>query len=137
LFRRMLIESGCIAAGALATYGIGVARYGVGPVAQTMAFASLVGAQLLHVPLARAGDGPATTGGRPKNPTLWAGVGISAALQALALFFPPLRFALGGAPLALADLATCALGAILPIAAIELERRTRYQLTSGRNETKE
>ena len=120
------------------TYGIGVARYGIGPVAQTMAFASLVGAQLLHVPLARAGEGPATLGGRPRNRALWAGVGVSAALQALALFFPPLRLALGGAPLALADLATCTLGAILPIAAIEAERRTRYQLSSGRgNDEKE
>ncbi|MFN0073068.1 MAG: HAD-IC family P-type ATPase [Chloroflexota bacterium] len=135
LMKRMLLESGAIAAGALTTYGIGVARYGIGPVAQTMAFASLVGAQLLHVPLSRAGDGPATLGGRPKNNMLWIGVGISAALQGLALFFPPLRFALGSAPLALFDLGVCALGAFLPIAAIETERRTRYQLTSGRQTT--
>ena len=58
LYRRMLIESAVIAGGALAAYGIGVMRHGLGPVAQTLAFASLLGAQLLHVPLARAGDGP-------------------------------------------------------------------------------
>src|SRR5262249_14940107 len=129
LAKRMLWESACIAAGALTTYGVGIARYGLGPTAQSMAFASLVGAQLLHVPLARAGEDPATLGGRAKNRTLVAGVGISVALQALALFFPPLRAALGGAPLALADLIICALGAGLPIAAIETERRIRYQLT--------
>jgi Ca2+-transporting ATPase len=131
--RRMVMESACIAAGALATYGVGLMRYGFGPTAQTMAFASLVGAQLLHVPLARAGTGPATVGDRPKNRMLMAGVGISAALQALALFFPPLRVALGSAPLALADLLICALGAFIPIAAIETERRVRYQLTAGRD----
>jgi Ca2+-transporting ATPase len=137
LFRRMLLESGAMAAGALASYGVGVARYGVGPVAQSMAFASLVGAQLLHIPLARAGEGPATVGGRPGNRVLTAGILISAGLQLLALAFPPVRMALGSAPLSLFDLGVSALGAILPVAAIETERRVRYELTSGRTKKEE
>jgi P-type Ca2+ transporter type 2C len=125
LLRRILAESGIIAAGALAAYAFGLARHGRGPVAQTMAFASLVGAQLLHVPLARAGGGSATAGQRPPNRLLALGVGISAALQLVALFVPPVRAALGGAALGLTDLGIAALGAVLPVAAIEAERRTR------------
>jgi Ca2+-transporting ATPase len=125
LLRRILAESGVIAGGALAAYAFGLARHGRGPVAQTMAFASLVGAQLLHVPLARAGHGPATAGRRPPNRLLALGVGVSAALQLVALFVPPVRAVLGGAALGLTDLGIAALGALLPVAAIELERRTR------------
>ena len=64
MLRRVLAESGVIAGGALAAYGIGVVRYGVGPVAQTMAFASLLGAQLLHV-LAGTGRRRSDPEGRP------------------------------------------------------------------------
>jgi Ca2+-transporting ATPase len=122
LYRRMLVESGAIAAGALAAYGVGIARHGLGPASQTMAFASLIGAQLLHVPLARAGVGPATRSRRARNNTLRIGMAISAALQLVALFFPPVRAVLGGAALGLADLAIAACGAGLPIAAIEAQR---------------
>lgn len=123
LQRRVLGESGAIALGALATYGIGLVRHGQGPIAQTMAFASLVGAQLLHVPLARAGSAPATRGARPRNRALSLGVGMSVGLQAIALFVPSVRGVLGGAALGLADLGIAALGAALPIAAIETNRR--------------
>jgi Ca2+-transporting ATPase len=132
LYRRMLIESGVIAAGALAAYGIGVMRHGRGPVAQTLAFASLLGAQLLHVPLARAGDGPASAGGRPPNRTLQAGMALSAGLQLVALFFPPIRTVLGGAALPLIDLGIAALGAVVPVALIELERIVRARRSAQR-----
>src|SRR5262249_53579503 len=39
MLRRILVESGVIAGGAFAAYGVGVMRHGIGPVAQTMAFA--------------------------------------------------------------------------------------------------
>ena len=125
LLRRILAESSAIAAGALASYALGMARHGRGPIAQTMAFASLVGAQLLHAPLARAGSRPATVGQRPANRPLALGLGVSAALQLVALFVPPVRRVLGGAALGLVDLGIAALGAVLPILAIEAERRTR------------
>jgi len=120
-----MLESAAISVGALGAYGIGIARYGLGPVAQTMAFASLLGAQLLHVLLARAGDGPATAAGPRKNPTLLAGMALSAGLQLVALFVPPVRMVLGGAALPLADLGIAALGAALPIVVIEFERIIR------------
>jgi Ca2+-transporting ATPase len=123
LLRRILGESTAIAAGTLATYVLGVMRHGRGPVAQSMAFASLVGAQLLHVPFARSGTEPVTRGGRPRNRALMLGVTLSAALQLAALFVPPLRGALGGVGLGLADLGIAALGAIVPLLGIEMHRR--------------
>jgi Ca2+-transporting ATPase len=133
LYRRMLVESAVIAGGALAAYGIGVMRHGVGPVAQTLAFASLLGAQLLHVPLARAGDAPATAGGRPRNKALMAGMAVSAGLQLVALFVPPVTAVLGGAALPLVDLGIAALGAIIPVALIELDRIWRARREAHAN----
>ena len=123
MLRRILAESAAIAAGALTVYGIGVSRYGIGPTAQTMAFASLLGSQLLHVGWARAGERPALTGSRGrKNPYLLPAMGLSVALQAAALFVPPLRTVLGGAPLGLLDIGIALAGAALPSIAIEVSR---------------
>ncbi|MGE3268891.1 MAG: cation-translocating P-type ATPase, partial [Chloroflexota bacterium] len=123
MLRRILAESAAIATGALAVYGIGVSRYGIGPAAQTMAFASLLGSQLLHVGWARAGERPALTGSRGrKNPYLLPAMGLSVALQAAALFVPPLRTVLGGAPLGLVDIGIAVAGALLPSAVIEISR---------------
>jgi Ca2+-transporting ATPase len=126
---RLLGESGVIALAGLAVYRLGLRRHGPGPAAQTMAFGSLVSAQLLHALLARVGSRPATlAGGRPN---WWLGValGVSAGLQAAALFFPPLRRALGGAPLGLSDLLALVAGPVLAAGAIEGERLVRYALT--------
>jgi Ca2+-transporting ATPase len=123
MLRRILAESAAIAGGARAVYGIGIARHGLGPAAQTMAFASLLGSQLLHVGWARAGERPALSGSRGRhNPYLMGAMGLSVALQAGALFVPPLRAALGGAPMALADLGIALAGAALPSIAIEVSR---------------
>ena len=131
LLKRIVVESGLIAGGAMAAYGLGIVRHGFGPVAQTMAFASLLGAQLLHIPLARAGEGPATIGKRPANRWLTIGTALSAGCQLIALFVPPVRAALGGAALGPIDLVLAALGAVVPIAIIELQRRWRHhQLTA-------
>jgi Ca2+-transporting ATPase len=123
MLRRILTESAAIALGALGVYGIGLSLYGLGPTAQTMAFASLLGSQLLHVGWARAGEQPALTGNRGRrNPYLVGAMVLSAGLQAAALFIPPLRTVLGGAPLGLADLGIAAAGAMLPSAVIEASR---------------
>jgi Ca2+-transporting ATPase len=123
MLRRILAESAVIAGGALGVYAIGIARHGLGPVAQSMAFASLLGSQLLHVGWARAGERPALTGSRGRhNPYLAGAMGLSIVLQGAALFVPPLRAALGGAPLALLDLGIALAGAALPSIAIEVSR---------------
>src|SRR5581483_5956518 len=124
---RILGESAPMALAALAVYGVGLRRYGPGPAAQTMAFATLVGAQLLHAPLARVGHRPATLGGRP-NRWLLAALGLSGALQLAALFVPPLRLALGGAALRLADVIIAAAGALAAVGSLEGERLVRRAL---------
>ena len=123
LLRRILAESAAIAIGALGVYGIGMSRHGLGPTAQTMAFASLLGSQLLHVGWARAGEKPALTGNHGRrNPYLAGAMVLSVALQGAALFVPPLRTVLGGAPLALADIGIALAGAALPSLAVEISR---------------
>jgi len=122
---RMLAESAVIALAALGVFGLGLRRYGPGPAAQTMAFATLVTAQLLHAPLARVGNRSALLTRGPGNRWLALALGVSGALQAAALFFPPLRAALGGAALGLADLLLAGGGALAAVGAIEAERLVR------------
>ena len=47
-FRRILFESSLLSASSLTAYGYGVSRYGIGPRSSTIAFESLVAAQLMH-----------------------------------------------------------------------------------------
>src|SRR5262249_29466368 len=123
---RIVAESAPMALAALAVYGAGLRRYGPGPAAQTMALATLGGAQLLHAPPAPAGGPPAALGGRAPNRWLTAALGLSAGLQLAALFVPPLRLALGGAALRLPDLLLCGIGALAAVASLEAERLLRY-----------
>jgi hypothetical protein len=57
---------------------------------------------------------------------------LSAGLQLVALFFPPIRTVLGGAALPLMDLGIAALGAVVPVALIELERIIRARRSAQR-----
>jgi P-type Ca2+ transporter type 2C len=123
---RIVGESLPMALAALAVYGIGLRRYGPGPAAQTMAFATLVGSQLLHAPLARVGHRPATLGAHAPNRWLLGALGVSGALQLAALFVPPLRLALGGAALRLADLGIALAGALVAVGTLEAERVVRH-----------
>ena len=122
LQRRMLGESAVIGGGALLSYGIGLARYGAGPVAQTMAFWSLSTSQLMHVFLARAGSKPALRYERSIPLPLAVGLGISALLQLGAMFVPPLRAMLGCVPLGFGDALTSILTAGATFGAIEGQR---------------
>jgi Ca2+-transporting ATPase len=114
----------------MSVYALGLRRLGPGPAAQTMAFASLMGAQLLHAQSARAGQDPEQRWQRPRNRTLEFGLGLSALLQLVALFVPPVRGALGGAALGLAELGIALLGAVAPVVAIEAGRRTAARSAS-------
>lgn len=122
LQRRILGESAALAAGTMAAYSLGVLRHGTGPVAQSMAFWSLALADLLHVGLARAGTRPALSYERRLSRPLAVGVGTSALLQLGVLLFPALRSLLGASPLGLVDGLISVVGAIAPIAAIEIQR---------------
>jgi Ca2+-transporting ATPase len=114
--KRITFESAVLSAGTLGAYGYGLARYGKGAQANTLAFTGLTMGQLLHVlscrsPTHRLFDTPTL----PPNPWLTAALGGSVALQFLALFLPGLRGFLGLAPLTLLDGTVVGLSALLPL----------------------
>jgi Ca2+-transporting ATPase len=129
-FRRIGFEAAALSAGALGAYGYGIARYGMGPRAGTLAFMSLTTGQLLHALSCRSEErslfrhaGPA---GHPLPPNryLQAALGVSLGLQALAVIVPGLRSLLGITPLSLLDGAVIGGSALLPLAVNELTKPT-------------
>src|SRR5208337_1512979 len=101
---RMLRESAVLSAGSLGAYGYGIARYGQGPQASTMAFLSLTMGQLLHALGCRSQEH--TIFDRRKGPSnryLTGALVGTFALQALALVVPGLRGLLGIARIGAVD----------------------------------
>ncbi|MBI5444261.1 MAG: cation-transporting P-type ATPase [Deltaproteobacteria bacterium] len=123
---RIGFESLVLSGGALAAYGIGLARYGRGPKAGSLAFTTLTSGQLLHALSCRSEDKRlfARSSLRPNPYLRWAMAG-SLALQAATLAVPGLRSLLGLAPLGLADLAIVAAGAVGPLLVNEATKPSR------------
>jgi Ca2+-transporting ATPase len=111
-FRRIGVESAVMTATSLAAYGYGLSRYGFGPQAQSIAFTSLVGSQLLHT-LSSRSDNRTIFGGTPLKPNRYIplSVALGFGLQFLAIGHPGVRNILGVAPLSGRDLLVCAAGA--------------------------
>jgi Ca2+-transporting ATPase len=121
-FRRIALQGGTISLGALAAYGYGVARYGPGARAGTLAFMGMSTAQLLHALNARSeraslfreiSSGKQTP--VPANSYLWLAIGGTLALQSAALLIPGARSLLGLASISLLDGAVIAGTAALPL----------------------
>jgi Ca2+-transporting ATPase len=133
-FKRYGLESLAITAGTMASYGIGVARYGIGPQAGTNAFMSLTLAQLLHAYSCRS-DHHGLFGSQrlPRNRYLDIAVGGSLAIQALAVLVPGLRGLLGATLPAPADWLAIAAGATLPFVVNEATKgmNTKDQLVKA------
>lgn len=109
-------EAAILSGGALGAYGYGLARYGGGAQANTLAFTSLTIAQLLHALSCRSQTHslfarPAL----PGNHYLLLALGGSLGLQCLAFALPGLRSLLGLAPLTLLDGAVVGVSALLPL----------------------
>jgi magnesium-transporting ATPase (P-type) len=123
---RLSAEGGLMAAASLGALSFGAARHGSESAeARTMGFVSLVASQLLHALSARSPQpGPADRPLRP-NPALTGLLLASAGLQAIGLFVPSLRAALGVARLGLVDLAVTAAAGVLPYAANEAIKHVR------------
>ena len=122
-FRRILFEAGALSAGALAAYGYGVARYGVGPQAGTLAFMGLTSAQLAHAVSCRSARHSVFEAERlPPNRYLTTAVGASLALQAATAFVPGLRRFLGLTPVTLVDGAVIGAAALLPFVVNEASK---------------
>jgi len=129
-FRRIGFEAAALSAGALGAYGYGLARYGMGARAGTLAFMSLTTGQLLHALSCRSEQrslfGLAGASDRPLPPNryLQAALGVSLGLQALVAMVPGLRSLLGLAPLTLLDGAVIGGSALLPLAMNEFTKPT-------------
>jgi Ca2+-transporting ATPase len=107
------VETAALTAGTMAAYGYGVARYGLGPQANTLAFMTLTTAQLLHAFGCRSEHhGLFTRGGLPRNRWLELAAGGSLAVQALTVLVPGLRGLLGCTPVGPADAAVIAAGSL-------------------------
>jgi Ca2+-transporting ATPase len=117
--KKMLREAALLSAGSLGAYSFGVARYGQGPQAGTMAFLSLTAGQLLHALSCRSEEKTIFDGGTRPNPYLNAALLGTFGLQALALVLPPLRGLLGVARIGAVDGLVAAAGALLPLLANE------------------
>ena len=104
-YRRMAFESGTITLGALGAYGYGLARYGRGVNAATLAFQGLTLAQLFHAFSCRSEKHSIFSRERPEaNRFFDISIGGSIALQVLTMVLPGLRSFLGVTPLGLADM---------------------------------
>jgi P-type Ca2+ transporter type 2C len=120
---------GCLLAGsALGAYAYGVAQSGLGAQASTLAFMSLVLAQLLHSLRCRSSI-PLSwrTQPLPPNPALAIALAGSLSLQLLSVLLPSLRQLLQLTPLTLTDslvIAGCALLPLLITEGLPLQRPT-------------
>ncbi len=132
-FRRLGVEATVLTAGPLAAYGLAAARYGPGPLAGTIAFNSLVTAQMLHAVTSRSEYHTILFDRErlPPNPYLRTALLGSFAAQGAVLTLPPLQRLLGTVPLGPADLALTAGAGVLPFAVNELIRVWRRQRTGS------
>jgi Ca2+-transporting ATPase len=112
-------DASLLAATALAAHGIGLARYGAGPRATSLAFSTLTTGQLLHALSYRSrrrwGEAP----------LLFGTVGLSVLAQMGAMVLPPLRNMLGLTRLGAADWGLVLGGAAVPLLVSEMARRGR------------
>lgn len=119
---RVGLDASWITAGALATFGYGLSRYGPSPQANTLAFLTLVTGQLLHTWSARSPhhsifDGFVIARERAKlapNPAIPLAIGAGFALEAAAALLPIMRRVLGTTPLGWMDWCVSALGGLAP-----------------------
>ena len=126
-FRRLAVEGAVLTAPPLAAYGLAVARYGAGPQAATIAFNSLVTAQMLHAVTSRSEHHTVLFDRErlPPNPYLRTALLGSFAAHGAVMTLPPLRRLLGTTALGPADLAVSAGAGVLPFAVNELIRLWR------------
>ena len=131
-------ESLVLTTGGMAAYGWGIYRYGIGPRAGTIAFATLASGQLIHSLGCRSEYYTIFDKERlPANPYLTGSLVLTLGLQGLALTFPPLRSLLRTSPIGLLDGVVVAGGAIAPLLINEsIKAKTRKALPLNRKEEK-
>jgi Ca2+-transporting ATPase len=124
-WQRVAVDGGMITAATMAAYLYGIARYGPGPRARTLAFMTMTSAQLLYALSARS-DAPLSPLGNGRlraNPWLVRTVVISLAAQAGTVLFPPLRALLRTTPIGLVDAGVILAAAAAPALTREALKR--------------
>jgi len=128
-FRRMATDSGIIAASAIFSHAMGLARYGPGPETRGMTFLTLSQAQLLYTLVCQRSDPrKLKPGALLENRTLDLALLVSSGLGALPFFVPVLRRLLGIAPLGRTDMAIALGAAAFPLASVLARRRLEVGL---------
>jgi Ca2+-transporting ATPase len=114
--KRTAFESTVLSAGALGAYGYGIARYGMGSQAGTVAFTSLTMGQLLHAVSCRS-ETHRVLSAEPLPPNRYLDLALlgSLTVQVLALVVPGLRSLLGIAPIGLLDALVIGGSAVFPL----------------------
>ena len=107
-------DAGAMTVASLASFGYGLARYGAGPQARTLAFMSLTSSQLLYA-LAMRSPQPLRAGGLQPNPMLNRAVGWSLVAQAGTVLLPFARRLLRTTPLGPLDALVVVTTAALPL----------------------
>jgi Ca2+-transporting ATPase len=124
-FKRIARDAGIMTAGTLGAYVYGVARYGIGPAAGTIAFTTLCGSQLLHAFTCRSETHSLLDDIKMEpNRKLNIVIGTTLAVQALTFVVPPLRTLLGLTPIGLIDGVVIIGGAALPLLANEAIKKS-------------
>ena len=114
-FTRMAAESGIITGASLGAYLYGIARYGAGGRAGTLAFHSLTIGQLLHAYSCRSEFRHARESEKmPPNKHLNMAIGGSLVLQILTMLVPSFRRFLGITPINVLDGVVITAGSMLP-----------------------
>jgi Ca2+-transporting ATPase len=124
-FKKLLFQSAVLSAGALAAYGYGIVRHGIGPRANTLAFLSLTSGQLLHSISCRSEKHSIfDKDSLPPNRYLNLALAGSFAFQGLAMATPGARALLGITPIDIIDGAVVGSTAALPLIVNELAKGT-------------
>jgi Ca2+-transporting ATPase len=124
-FKRIFLESSVLSAGTLGVYGYGLARYGQGPQANTLAFMTLSCSQLLHAYSCRSETHTLFSSEKlPSNRLLNLAVVGSLAVQAGTLIIPGMRGLLGLRPLSLFDSLLVGGASFLPLLINESTKST-------------
>ncbi len=115
-----LLLGGC----ALVAFAVGMRWYGVEGIglqhAETIAFMTLALAQVFHAFNARSRTRSAFSSGLFANRWLWGATFICVLLQVAAVYLPPLQVVLKTVPLTAADWGLIVLGALAPVAVVEV-----------------
>jgi Ca2+-transporting ATPase len=131
-FGRIAGESAALSCGALAVYGYGLAHYGAGAHASTLAFTSLASGQLLHAASCRSRSHSFFSRGMlPPNNYLTVALAGSYSAQALAFLIPGLRNLLGLTPISAADALIITAGAVAPLVVNETTKLLTFSSAAG------